>query len=167
MLIKEFDNQVWNQQSYLQKTEWFGSLTNSIQSTQRDPGTFYRDLCWGNCMNSGYLKNMTIIWKHLRDYGNFFEIQWNEIIRYNVQEEKNEYSFWFSSGWQGWKLHRNRSHSALRIHTPEKIPLNHCLADPSPDSTTFLCESLCNTLLAKRNLKAVGSQDGGAIVLGT
>lgn len=100
MLIKEFDNQVWNQQSYLQRTEWFGSLTNSIQSTQRDPGTFYRDLCWRNGMNSGYLKNMAVIWKHLRDYGNFFEIQWNEIIRYNAQEEKNRYSFWFLSGWR-------------------------------------------------------------------
>lgn len=116
MLIKEFDNQVWNQQSYLQKTEWFGSLTNSIQSTQRDPGTCYRDLCWGNGMNSGYLKNMAVIWKHLCDYGNFFEIQWNEIIRYNAQEEKNEYSFWFLSGWQNGRCLRI-DHVLLYTHT--------------------------------------------------
>lgn len=39
-------------------------------------------------------------------------------------------------------------HVLLYIHTPEEILLIHCLADSNPDSTTFLCESLCNTLLA-------------------
>lgn len=39
-------------------------------------------------------------------------------------------------------------HFLLYAHRPQQMPLIHWPADPSPDSTTFLRESLCDILLA-------------------